>query len=476
MLKVHAIIKKYKSKSTAQVMFRLRDGKKVDLSYTSEIVVEVNLWDKLNQGYLRKDTLEDIQKELVNQQISDRIKVIREVYSNRDNSVEPTSKWLTQEVNLNLINLKNKEDINSVDLINEFDFYIKNHDISDLRRKSFRTVFNSFVRFQDYYSIINGKKIVFKYSDINFLLLTEFRKFLNNEYQLCKSYPELNYLYEGEDVSKRGNNTIIGYLKKLSNFIYYYKSKYKQTYNPFDNFKIGTEVYGNPLVLTKNEFQNLQNIGIVDPKLQIIRDIFILNCMIGFRVTDYFNLKHSDIITDKIEYYPSKTRKYQIKVSVPLNDFAKEIISKYKGDTDYLIPRMSLKTYRTGLKKLFKTVGFTRVVTYLNSKTNEIEHTSLDQLVSAHVARRVFLSVLVNMGYNSEAIYSMSGHKVNSKEISRYYSIEDSTQKECVNGLDLRISKPQKPVFSIIDENQNSSLIAGDKVRSMELFSSLKRV
>ena len=143
--------------------------------------------------------------------------------------------------------------------------------------------------------------------------------------------------------------------------------------------------------------------------------------------------------------------------------------------SDYLISRMSLITYRTGLKKLFKTVGFTRVVTCLNSKTNEIEHTSLDQSVSAHVALRVFLSVVVNMGYNSEAIYSMSGHKVNSKEISRYYSIEDTTQIECVNGLDLRIS-PMKPVFSIINENPNSSLFVGDRERSVDLFGSLKRV
>ena len=476
MLKIHAIIKKYNSKSTANVMLRVRDGKKVDLSYTSEIVVDVNLWDKLNQGYLRKYTLEDPTKELVNQQISERIKVIREVYSNKENTVEPTSKWLTLEVNQYLLNLKNKKDINNIDFLNEFDYYIKNHDISDLRRKSFKTVFNSFIRFQNYLSLIKGKKIVFKYSDIDFSVLTEFQKFLHIEYQLCKTNPELYNLQKGESISRRGNNTIIGYMKKLSSFIYYYKSKYKQTYNPFENYKIGSEVYGNPIVLTKNEFKYLQNVGIVDKKLQIIRDIFILNCMIGFRVSDYFNLKHSDIINNKIEYYPSKTRKYQIKVSVPLNDLAKEIISKYKGDSNYLIPRMSLKMYRTGLKKLFKTVGLTRMVTYLNGKTNETEHRTLDQLVSAHIARRVFLSVLVNMGYNSEAIYSMSGHKVNSKQISRYYSIEDSTQIECVNGLDLRITKPQKPVFKITTGNENSSIFVGDRDRSVDLFAQLKKV
>ena len=109
MLKVHAIIKKYKSKSTANVMFRVRDGKKVDLSYTSEIVVDVNQWDKFNQGYTRRCTLEDSSKELVNQQISDRIKIIREVYTKKEDFIEPTSKWLTQEVKQSLLNIKNTE-------------------------------------------------------------------------------------------------------------------------------------------------------------------------------------------------------------------------------------------------------------------------------------------------------------------------------------------------------------------------------
>ncbi|MDD3323141.1 MAG: hypothetical protein PHS59_17045 [Paludibacter sp.] len=476
MLKVHAIIKKYKLKSTANVMFRVRDGKKIDLSYTSEITVDVNRWDKINQGYIRRDTLEDPKKEFVNLQISERIKIIREVYSHKDQFVEPTSKWLTQEVNQYLLNLKNKDDINNIDLINEFDYYIKNHDISDLRRKSFRTVFYSFVRFQNYYSLIKGKKIVFRYSDIDFSVLTEFRKFLNTEHEIVKIHPSLYNLQKGKYIFKRGNNTIIGYMKKLSSFIYYYKLKYNQTYNPFENYKKGTEVYGNPVVLTKDELKFLQNVEINDKKLQVMRDIFILNCMIGFRVTDYFNLKHSDIIKNKIEYYPSKTRKYQIKVSVPLNDLAKEIISKYNNDSGYLIPRMSLKTYRTGLKKLFKTVGLTRMVTYLNNKTNQVEHTSLDQLVSAHLARRVFLSVLINMGYNNEAIYSMSGHKVNSKEISRYYSIEDSTQIDCVNALDLRIQQQQKPIFTLSNEYENSSILVCERDKSIDLFSLLKKV
>lgn len=474
MLKVHAIIKKYKSKSTANVMFRVRDGKKVDLSYTSEIVVDVNQWDKFNQGYTRRCTLEDSSKELVNQQISDRIKIIREVYTKKEDFIEPTSKWLTQEVKQSLLNIKNKENINNINFIEEFDYYIKNYDMSDLRRKSFRTVFYSFVRFQNYYSIEKGKKIVFRYSDIDFNLLTKFRKFLNTEQNIIKAYPSIAEQQKCESIAKRCPNTIIGYMKKLSSFVYYYKSKYNQSHNPFENFKIGSEVYGNPIVLTKNEFQYLQNIEIVDKKLQVIRDIFILNCMIGFRVTDFFNLKHTDIINNKIEYYPSKTRKYQIKVSVPLNDLAKEIISRYKGDSDYLIPRMSLKMYRTGLKKLFKTVGLTRMVTYLNGKTNETEHATLDQLVSAHLARRVFLSILLNMGYNSEVIYSMSGHRVNSKEISRYYSIEDSTQTECVNGLDLRIDKQQKPVFSI-NRNEEFSVIE-EKEGSVDLFDQLKMV
>ena len=98
----------------------------------------------------------------------------------------------------------------------------------------------------------------------------------------------------------------------------------------------------------------------------------------------------------------------------------------------------------------------------------------MDKLVSAHLARRVFLFTLINMGFNSEAVYSMSGHRVNSKEINRYYSIEDSTQIECVNELDLRVDKPQKAVFSI-NRNENFS-ITEEKEGSVDLFCLLKMV
>ena len=102
-------------------------------------------------------------------------------------------------------------------------------------------------------------------------------------------------------------------------------------------------------------------------------------------MSDFFNLKHSDIINGVIEYYPSKTREYEIFVKVPVVDVAMNIILKYKGNSDYLVPRMSLKTYNKGLKELFQYVGLDRKITYLDTATNQTVHVPLYMKVSSHL-------------------------------------------------------------------------------------------
>ena len=60
---VHARIKKYKKSTTAHVIFRIKDGKSIDINYTSEIEVDSEKWDNESEGYPRKVILNDPQKE-----------------------------------------------------------------------------------------------------------------------------------------------------------------------------------------------------------------------------------------------------------------------------------------------------------------------------------------------------------------------------------------------------------------------------
>ncbi|MEI7504408.1 MAG: tyrosine-type recombinase/integrase [Paludibacter sp.] len=270
--------------------------------------------------------------------------------------------------------------------------------------------------------------------DINYEILSLYKIFLENEHDLCIRYSIAWGTRKSISNSRKGT-TINGYFKKFKTFIFHYKKLLNESYNPFADFKIDSDIFGKPICLTNDEFYYLLNLKLENHRLQKIKDIFVLNCLTSFRVSDFFKLSQSDIINNKIEFYPSKTSKFEIMVEVPLNDTATEIISKYKCDSNYIVPRMSLKTYNKGLKELFEMVGLDRKVTYINSESKQTEHAPLYEKVSSHLARRTFISLLVNAGVSDRIICSMTGHKPHSREISRYYTIDQETQRDALNSL-----------------------------------------
>ena len=76
----------------------------------------------------------------------------------------------------------------------------------------------------------------------------------------------------------------------------------------------------NPFYLTSEERNVLYDADLSDnPKLAVIRDIFVFHCYIGCRVGDLYRLTWDNIKDGFLEYMPQKTKKCQAKtVRVPL--------------------------------------------------------------------------------------------------------------------------------------------------------------
>lgn len=315
MCTVHARIKKYKNSTTAHVIFRIKDGKTIDINYTSEILVDSDKWDNDSEGYPRKVILTDPQKEEVNQLILSRLRLVQQVYETQKYLIEkPTTRWITEEVNKALF-VQQQNTTSENNLIESFQDFIENFVLNKNRKYHFYTVLNSFKRFISYLSIQDKGSVSLKFSNINYDILTRYRLFLVKEHNIC-----IKYSIETErPISKaRKNSTINGYLKKLRTFLYHYKNVNQESHNPFERFQIESDNFGTPLHLSIQEFEYLQKVCVDNPRLDRIRDIFVLNCLLGFRVSDLFNMKHTDIVNGRIEYYPSKTKEYEILVKVPL--------------------------------------------------------------------------------------------------------------------------------------------------------------
>ncbi len=232
----------------------------------------------------------------------------------------------------------------------------------------------------------------------------------------------------------RSQNTISSIEKKLRAFFLYAVAQGITDNNPFTKFKIQSEVYGDPIYLTKQERDKLYSAKISNERLDRVRDMFILQCHLGCRVGDFVKLTKKNIVGNSIHYIPSKTSaEKQTVCKVPLSKTANEIISKYDIPDGSLVPYISDQRYNDYLKELFELeeVGLNRIVVKLNTRTQKSESVPLYKIDSSHMARRTFIGIL-HQTVKNEVITSMTGHSEQSKAFHRYYSIQEEDRIKAI--------------------------------------------
>lgn len=234
----------------------------------------------------------------------------------------------------------------------------------------------------------------------------------------------------------RSQNTISGILNRIKAFYNYSVKQGWTKNNPFQNYKIEKEVYGDPIFLTKEELDILYNKEIQDKRLDRVRDIFCLQCSLGARVGDFAQLKHDNIIDGSVQYVPSKTADEKATVcKIPLTRRALSIINKYDIPGGDLVPYISGQKYNEYLKELFRLCKLNRRVARLDPVTRKTEIVKLSDIASSHLARRTFIGILFK-NVKNEVIASMSGHVQGSRAFKRYYGITSDDQEEAIKNLE----------------------------------------
>jgi len=149
-------------------------------------------------------------------------------------------------------------------------------------------------------------------------------------------------------------------------------------------------------------------------------------------------MTHANIINGAIEYIPRKTKEGNpVTVRVPLNNTAKEILSRYPSENNQpLFPYIAEQKYNDAIKEAFKLAGLNRPVTVINPTTREEEKQPLCKIASSHLARRCFIGNLYKQVKDQNLVASLSGHKEGSKAFARYREIDEEMKKELVNLLE----------------------------------------
>ncbi|MDR0619422.1 MAG: site-specific integrase [Bacteroidales bacterium] len=321
-----------------------------------------------------------------------------------------------------------------------FEAFLQVQPLSDMRKRHFKVVIRALKRYEIYVQISCNKPFSLELDNLTPDILRDFEKFLHSEHLLIDTYPTLyEKVPESRTPQPRGQNTINDMLKKLRTFLYWAIDNEKTTNNPFRKYSIEECIYGTPYYISVEERNQLYNADLsCRPALEIQRDIFIFQCLIGCRVADLYKFTKQNIINGAIEYIARKTKDGRpVTVRVPLNAIAKEILTKYanfEGET--LLPYISEQKYNKAIKEAFTAAGLTRSVVTLDPLTRKGVIKSLNEIASSHLARRCFIGNLYKQVKDPNLVGALSGHKEGSKAFARYREIDEQMKNDLVKMLE----------------------------------------
>lgn len=176
--------------------------------------------------------------------------------------------------------------------------------------------------------------------------------------------------------------------------------------------------------LTEEQLNKFYNHIITGTERQIkkyteIRDLFILQCLVGQRIGDMQKFFNGDNERDEdagtISIIQQKTKARAI---IPLLPLAKEIISKYENkELLYYKERKSI--VNEALKEVAEQAGLDEPITY---EENGVKQTQpLYKLLHTHTARHTFITILCRKGIPKETVIIATGHE-DTKMIDKVYS------------------------------------------------------
>ncbi|MFV0327492.1 MAG: site-specific integrase [Bacteroides xylanisolvens] len=217
-------------------------------------------------------------------------------------------------------------------------------------------------------------------------------------------------------------NTVIRYMKvvkKVLNIAVNYDWIQK---NPFGNIRFH-EKEVNKEFLTKEELETLRFKEFEIPRLELVRDVFLVQCWTGLAFIDISELKEEHIIADNEGnlWIRKERHKTGIMCNVPLLDVPLEILEKYKDHPlcqkkGILLPVLSNQKCNAYLKEIADCCGI---------KKN----------LSTHTGRHTFCSVVTLANNVSlENIAKMVGH-TNTRLTQRYAKVLDQSILRDMQGV-----------------------------------------
>lgn len=189
------------------------------------------------------------------------------------------------------------------------------------------------------------------------------------------------------------------------------------------------------IYLTEKELQKMFDADLSQNRtMELARDIFLIGCYIGQRVSDYNGLTENDIITLKgVKYFKIRQSKTKTDVLCPITKEISEIMRLRHNNRPP--NKLNEPDINENIKELGRSLGFTKKIKCEFTKGGKkvIEMIPKHDLIMTHTARRSFCT---NMYLKKMPVFDImlfSGHK-SEKEFYKYIRIKGEERAEHIVG------------------------------------------
>ncbi len=416
----------------AYLCFRLRD-KGIDLKVRSDIEVLADYWDNDTLTYRRTKVVPADEQKRVKELVQDILSALTDGYDQTTADVE----WMKKVID-KCVNPVDDSAEGLTTVISRMEQYIAEHAMAKGSAATYKPTIKKLQRYETFKREIEGKEGFTLYCEtIRPEDYLDFREYVINEHEYYNDYPEFYEQFDlGKHVPKQLSSTaIIGIMHHLRIVGHWCIKMGFTTNRSCDAFTIPAAVHGTPYYLTIEERDKVYNADLSDkPTLEVYRDLFMFQSMIGCRVGDLFTLTPDNVIGDMLQFIPHKTmhRRTQT-VTVPLNSKAMAILKRYEGKQETLLPTRQIHHYNEGIRSVLRECGINRMVTIFDTVTGKDVQKPICDVATSHMARRNFIGNLYKKVKDPELISSMTGHVNGSRAFSRYREIDEETKQSLVD-------------------------------------------
>jgi site-specific recombinase XerD len=210
-------------------------------------------------------------------------------------------------------------------------------------------------------------------------------------------------------VEQKKLNSASGRLRCLKSYFSVLVAEDILPFNPFEKYNISIpEEAANNIALDEEELKEMEQLDLKDnPRLDRIRDQFLLMCWSGVRISDLTSF--CDIDKDGLEVVVIVNKKTGNEAVIPLFPQSKKIFEKYNND----VPRISDQQINKGLKEIGVMIkGLNRKEQIKYNRGGEIKTEMVPRytMLTNHCGRRTLITTLVNHGFDYKDIMVVSSH------------------------------------------------------------------